>query len=128
MHPRICLSLTGVLCLQAGLKTLAVICLWHVHILDSSHLIHEQVWHRCLNSGDNTFIQLCAQYVHVLEPPAQNPLALMYGSYIRELLQAFAKCNHAYQRETDYEESKILKLSQVVQFHVQPICANFPLN
>ena len=49
----------------------------------------------------------------MLEPPAQNPLALMYGSYIRELLQAFAKCNHAYQRETDYEDSKILRLSQV---------------
>ena len=75
-----------------------------------------QVWHRCLNSGDNTFLQLCAQYVHMLEPPAQNPLALMYGSYIRELLQTFSKCNHAYQRETEYEDSRILRLSQVWLF------------
>jgi hypothetical protein len=77
--------------LAAGMKTLAV-------------------WHRCLNTGDNSFLTLCSQYAHVVEPPASNPLGLLYGAYLREMLACFWKCKHAYHREDEFEGSKIDEL------------------
>jgi hypothetical protein len=84
--------------LAAGIKTLAV-------------------WHRCLNSGDNSFLTLCSQYAHVVEPPASNPLGLLYGAYLRELLACFYACKHAYHRETVFEETRVAKLKPLDLIH-----------
>ncbi|EKX44126.1 hypothetical protein GUITHDRAFT_109910 [Guillardia theta CCMP2712] len=75
----------------AGVKTIAVL-------------------HRCMNSGDNSFIALCSKYSQILEVPTSNPYAQIYGKYVREMLGCFAICKHSYQRETEFEESMIVKL------------------
>ena len=74
--------------LAAGLKTLAV-------------------WHRCLNAGNASFLSLCATYAHVVEPPSSNPMGLLYGSYLREVLASYHDIKHAYHRESDFDASHI---------------------